>query len=175
MSEAARDQERTAHHRAAHRGGSALPSARDIPVPLPAARADSGPSNRKGRGRGGRRDGPRPSRQNQHDELRPARDMGRPDPSPPAEPAAAVAEIEVEGSAWTVRVLGRSGAVSGRRGAPLLLLGFAPREPGGEGAEREALIVGSTLDALSETELERAFRGARTPPGTGGTRGGKRG
>lgn len=161
MSEAAPEQDRSPPDGG---GGSSLPSARDITVPPPA---------RTGSARRGRERPPR----DRPAKPRPARDLGAPQAPAPAEEAPAaptVAEIEVDGRAWTVRVLGSSGSVRGGRGAPLLLLGFTPRDAEADGPVGEALVVGRSLEALSGSELEAAFRRARTPPAPEGARSGRR-
>ena len=162
MSDAAHDRDRSAD-----RSGSPLPSARDIAAPpSPAAGTDAGPAGRPGRGRGGRRD------RSPHGKPRPARDMVRPDVAPPVEPEEEVAELEVDGAKWSVRVLGLSGSAPGGRAAPLLLLGFTPAGALFPGAvEREALVVGRSLEALSESTLEQAFRVSRTSTASDGKRG----
>jgi hypothetical protein len=80
----------------------------------------------------------------------------------PVEPDGEEVGLEVEGVAWVVRVLGRS-----RRGhvtAPtdLLLLGFSRGEA--TDAELECLVVGRTLSAFTEGQLEAAFQDAGPPP-----------
>lgn len=121
------------------------------------------------------------------DEERPAQEAGRgaaptiPTPvraalggAPHASSEAAIrdaasppeAPLEVEGVRWTVRVLGRSGAGAAR--TPLLLLGFFhPDDPGAP--RREAWAVARGLGALTQLQLEDAWR-AGTTPSSGGER-----
>lgn len=109
------------------------------------------------------------------DPARPERSPARPPGSKPmsvreltgappsASPPPGQAVVEVEGKAWTVRALGRSGRASGAS-PPLLLLGFW-----GEGASAheppslETLVVARALEDLSTEALEAAL-GSAAPP-----------
>lgn len=91
----------------------------------------------------------------------PVRDLAGATPTAAPDPAQVV--LEVEGAAWTVRVLGRAGRAPGMS-APLLLLGFwdgdaDPRRP----PSREALVVARALEDLSSGALEEALAAARPP------------
>jgi hypothetical protein len=89
--------------------------------------------------------------------------MGRAEaPASPTTPDLEQAEVEVDGHSWSVRVLGRA-AGAGVARVPMLLLGFWSDTDRGPEAERECLVVGQTLDALSEADLERAFTQSRPP------------
>lgn len=91
-------------------------------------------------------------------------------PAPPA-PESDIEEtsVEADGVEWIVRLLGRArggASASFTSAVPLLLLGFRPS--GEEDAvEREALVVGRTLAALTPEQLEQALRRA-APGGPGG-------
>lgn len=76
------------------------------------------------------------------------------------------ATFEIEGVRWVVRLLGRSGA--GAANTPLLLLGFFHPDDALT-ARREAWAVARDLDALSDLQLESAWR-AGTPAASGGER-----
>jgi hypothetical protein len=94
-------------------------------------------------------------------------------PPPPTEPDEQEVELEVGNERWCVVVLGRSGG-RGSAAVPLLLLGFrrtagdstdvAVEDRSDRSVEREALVVGRTLAALTPTELERALEDSREPP-----------
>ncbi len=97
---------------------------------------------------------------------RPARlAMGAaPAPAAGAEPAPAQeASLEMDGVRWAIRVLGRAGSSKAR----LLLLGFFHPEAPAE-ARREAVVLGRGLDALTELQMEAAFRSSvpHVPSGT---------
>jgi hypothetical protein len=71
--------------------------------------------------------------------------------------------LDIDGTPWVVRVLGRAGqgaSVEMATAAPLLVLGFYRSEES-EAAEREALVVGRTLVGLSQAQLESAFAKGR--------------
>jgi hypothetical protein len=85
------------------------------------------------------------------------------------------AHIEVGGTGWKVRVLGRSGRAS-VVATPLVLLGFWKDEAATEVAasgdpaedmeaepDLEALVVAHSLEALGPEELEEALAGASRP------------
>jgi hypothetical protein len=76
------------------------------------------------------------------------------------------AQITVDGTSWTVGVLGRAGSAATGR-TPLLLLGFDAAVDG-EPRSLEALVVARTLEGLSEEALVAALGQARplraTPP-----------
>ena len=85
-------------------------------------------------------------------------------PRPAAPPPEAT--LEAEGVRWAVRVLGCSG--SGAASTPLLRLGFFhPDDPGTP--RREAWAVARGLDALTQLQVEGAWR-AGTPPAPAGER-----
>lgn len=102
----------------------------------------------------------------------PVRDLMRPDeaeaessasPSPAPPPSV---ELEIDGIAWRVEVVGRTrSGTAPDTGAPLLLLRFR-RETEGEGreAEREAWAVSRSLSDLSELQLEELFGRSRPMP-----------
>jgi hypothetical protein len=93
---------------------------------------------------------PQPARQ----KPTPAREIEGEALPPPIESDVAAAHVEVQGTRWTVRVLGRAGRASGAS-PPLLLLGFWE----GDAAEPslEAMVVGRTLGDLSDSALEAAL------------------
>lgn len=76
------------------------------------------------------------------------------------------ATVEVDGRVWTVRVVGRS--LGGPSAAPvsLLLLGFF-QDPDAQAPQRETLVAGRTLGALSSEQLEAALGASREPPAPG--------
>lgn len=87
-------------------------------------------------------------------------------PAPAAPPARAETGavsrdviVEVDGAAWSVRVLGRGWAGGPPSRAPLLLVGF---ERLGEGApeRREAWVAAPTLEAMAPMHLEAVWREA---------------
>jgi hypothetical protein len=69
--------------------------------------------------------------------------------------------VEVDGTTWTVRVLGRSGGASGTS-PPLLLLGFWDGAADGI-HRREAMTVGRALSGLSPDALREALAEAGPP------------
>ncbi|GMV06977.1 MAG: hypothetical protein AMXMBFR53_32520 [Gemmatimonadota bacterium] len=75
-------------------------------------------------------------------------------------------EVEVAGTVWTVRTLGRSMGGPPSAPVPLLLLGFFAH-PGDERPALEALVVGRGLDDLTEEHLEAAHRASQAPPPEG--------
>ena len=83
------------------------------------------------------------------------------DTSPVPDVPAEECTLDVEGTTWRVRVLGRSQAGVGTVGTPLLLLGFTSADQ--NGPDREALVVGSALEDLPEAALLVAHRAARPP------------
>jgi hypothetical protein len=83
-------------------------------------------------------------------------------PAQPAESDIADAQVDVEGTRWTVRVLGRSGRASGAT-AHLLLLGFWEGDAVGDEPSLEAMVAGRTLQGVSTEALEAALSGARKP------------
>lgn len=124
------------------------------PAPLPARPRDGRPGGATGERRGA---GFAP---------RPVRD-GSPASAPmPPQVGADVDEVPFggeDGKTWVARVKGRSG---GSGSTPLLLLGFRPDgAAGGERAqpEREALIPGLSLAALTERQLADALARAVAP------------
>ena len=69
--------------------------------------------------------------------------------------------LEMDGTEWTARVLGRSRGGPPTAPTDLLLLGFTSR---GEGsAALECLVVGRLLSGLSELQLLSALRNAIPP------------
>jgi hypothetical protein len=79
------------------------------------------------------------------------------------EPDVSEVALEVDGEAWRVRVLGRSGRSDGRSPA-LLVLGFwSPGEPDRRHV-REATVVARALADLSDARLREAFDTATPPP-----------
>lgn len=78
-------------------------------------------------------------------------------------------EVEVAGTAWTVRTLGRSMGGPASAPVPLLLLGFFAH-PGDERPAREALVVGRGLDELTAEHLEAAHRASTPAPPPEGVR-----
>jgi hypothetical protein len=70
------------------------------------------------------------------------------------------ASFELEGAFWSVRVLGRAGGGSAST-APLLLLGFWPGPEVQGDPVREHMVVGRSLDAMSQADLREAFSRAR--------------
>lgn len=145
--------------------------------PTPAREGAPAPKRRSARGGEGQGGPPPPAR------ARPPEPSGPP-PSVPEEDVEQ-ASVEVGGRMWIVRVLGRAGggASSGVQApVPLLLLGFLRSEED-ERAEREALVVGRTLAALTPEQLEAAFakstpareKSVREPPSDESGRGGRRG
>ena len=129
---------------------------RDIPStkPLPARPAEAEPP-------------PGPVKPTPARELAGAdgRESVAPEPTrqgPETQPDVAEAVLEVQGTRWTVRVLGRSGRAA-ERSAPLLLLGFWRK--GEEGAHtREATVVGHLLADMSAARLEEALARSTDPP-----------
>lgn len=93
----------------------------------------------------------------------PAREAAEAADRATVDPVVEACALMLDGEEWTVRIRGqgRAGAASGP--TPLLLIGFF-RDADAEQPEREALVVGRSLEALSERQLERAFTVAR-PPG----------
>jgi hypothetical protein len=81
--------------------------------------------------------------------------------APPVPEVPEELDLSVDGVSWRVRVQGRSNVGSRSARAPLLLLGFH-RDPD-QPPERESWIVAHRLVALSELELEAAFRTAKPP------------
>jgi len=75
------------------------------------------------------------------------------------EPDLTEARVEFEGQAWRVTLLGRAGGAAAGA-APLLLLGFGPAESSEGSPTHEALIVGRTLSAVSESSLKQALASA---------------
>lgn len=90
----------------------------------------------------------------------PAREIKGEAPSPPIESDVAEAHVEVRGTRWTVRVLGRAGGASGAS-PPLLLLGFW--ESDADAPSLEAMVVGRNLEELSAHALEAALATAAKP------------
>ena len=82
-----------------------------------------------------------------------------------AEPAVPMTEIEVDGTAWSVRVDGKSRSGAALASAPILFLRFE-RTDGVEGPSREAWAVGRALSDLTEFQVEEAFRKSAPDPGT---------
>lgn len=67
------------------------------------------------------------------------------------------------GEEWTVRITGRTRSGTGSdSGAPLLYLSFA-RVDGSANPTREAIAVGTSLDDLSDDELETLLRRLSPP------------
>lgn len=101
---------------------------------------------------------------------RPARDAAPPDPSPTGpEPDAAEVTLEVGDETWVVRVLGRAGG-SQDGATPLLLLGFWAPDSDGADHARELLIVGRTLNELTDSDLRETYERAapaNVDPGRG--------
>jgi hypothetical protein len=135
---------------------SVVPPAR--PGPLPPARGGAPPSARP--------DAPGPGKAPVG--LASARSMasGESGPSPTGKDVDEV-DISLENEQWRIRVVGRSGGAGGTK-APLLLLGFWQAEAGaapveGQRHHREALVVGATLEGLSEVALEEALAGSTVP------------
>ena len=83
-------------------------------------------------------------------------------PPSPTTPDAEQANLEVDGCSWVVRVTGRAIGAGVAR-VPMLLLGFWPEGAVETEPEKECLVVGGTLEALSECELERALARSRPP------------
>lgn len=92
--------------------------------------------------------------------VREAMDLGEPEPDAVERDLEEVS-LEVDGTEWTARVLGRSRGGPPTAPTDLLLLGFA--SPGEDSATLECLVVGRLLSGLSELQLLSALRGA-TPP-----------
>ena len=155
------------------------PSARPAPASARDAGTGSGPRGRPGddgerrRGKGSRKERQRggPQRSGREDSTR------KPAPTPVRAMAqGAAAEVptapeesvfEIDGQSWTARVLGRAGGAGPSR-VSMLLLGFwsnRAEEEASAGPEPdlEALVYGEALEALSPSDLERAF-GAGRPP-----------
>ncbi len=90
-------------------------------------------------------------------------------PPPPVEaapePVAEEAEVVVvgRGGTWIARVLGRSGRAAARS-APLILVGFRPRESASEAPTLECLLPARRLSDLSAEALEAALAAAKAPP-----------
>lgn len=83
-------------------------------------------------------------------------------PPPPVAPDLEEAEVTVEETTWTIRVVGRAGGAR-PSDTPLLLLGFWP-EGALEGERaREAMVVGRSLAGMTPAALEDAFA-ASAPP-----------
>ena len=91
----------------------------------------------------------------------PARDLNGASSPPAPDADLPEAVIEVDGTPWTVRVLGRSGSASGRS-PPLLLLGFW-REGDHEKPSLEALVVARAMSDLSTEALRDALSRAEKP------------
>ncbi len=70
-------------------------------------------------------------------------------------------ELELQEETLLVRVRGRSRGHTSQGSADLLLLGFHRADE--EEPEREALVVGKTLEALTPRQLEAAWRAGRPP------------
>lgn len=95
--------------------------------------------------------------------LTSARAMAQTEAAPsPTTPDAEAATVEVDGSSWVVRVIGRTIGAGVAR-VQMLLLGFWPEGDAQGDPKRECLVVGGTLDALSQGDLERSFERSRTP------------
>lgn len=92
----------------------------------------------------------------------PVRELKGEPPAVQAESDIAEAHVDVEGTRWTVRVLGRSGRASGSS-AHLLLLGFWEGEDVGDEPSLEAMVAARALQALSAEALEAALAGAAKP------------
>jgi len=71
--------------------------------------------------------------------------------------------LEVDGSTWRVRVVGRSGR-AGSRSPPLLVLGFWPPGECGPEHAREAVVVARTLAELTDARLQEAHGASKPPP-----------
>ena len=128
---------------------------------------------------------------------RPVREEGRPTVPKPVraglsgspgsggagDPEVPEVELELPDETLAVRVRGRSRGHTSEGSANLLLLGF--HRPDEDGPVREALVVGSSLEALSPLQLEAAWEKSREPrdpfrpsqlfPGTSRNRGRGRG
>jgi hypothetical protein len=86
-----------------------------------------------------------------------------PGATPSVAPDLGQAVLEVEGTSWTVRVLGRVGRASGGS-ATLLLLGFWEGDAAGrQTPSREALVVGRALEDLPSGALEESLATAQPP------------
>lgn len=66
-------------------------------------------------------------------------------------------ELEMDGVSWTVQLVGRARVRTGGAGTPLLDLLF--QADGRD--DLEALFVGRSLEALTDDQIEEAFRSAR--------------
>lgn len=93
----------------------------------------------------------------------PARELNGETRVPPTEADVSEVHIEVGGTSWAVRVLGRSGSASGAS-PPLLLLGFWDDGDASGAPSLEAMVVGRTLETLSVEALEEALSVAAKPP-----------
>jgi len=83
--------------------------------------------------------------------------------APPAAPDPGHAVVEVGGTAWTARVLGRAGRASGAS-APLLLIGFwDDSTPVDRPHSREALVVARAIEDLPAGALEEALASGSSP------------
>lgn len=93
----------------------------------------------------------------------PARTAMAPVPATEGPPAPGPsATVEVDGSVWRVRVVGRTLGGRAPTAVPLLLLGFE-RPEGAPEEDREGWAAAPGLDAMGPAALESAFRGARPP------------
>lgn len=80
-------------------------------------------------------------------------------PTPGVEPDVDARTVEIDGATWTVKVAGRAAggaSLAVRSTAPLLLLRFSRDGEAGT-PPREVLVVGKTLERLTEGQLEQAF------------------
>ncbi len=144
--------------------------------PTPAREGAPAPKRPSAGGDGGKGAPPSPARPQ----------GGEPAGPPPPVPEEDVeqASVDIDGRTWIVRVLGRAGggaSVGVQATVPLLMLGFQRLDAEG-GAERESLVVGRALSALTPEQLEAAFEkstparsdSGQEPPDDRGRRGGER-
>ncbi len=95
--------------------------------------------------------------------LTSARAMAQTEAAPsPTTPDAEEATFDVDGCSWVVRVTGRTIGAGVAR-VQMLLLGFWPEGDVQGDPERECLVVGETLEALSQGDLARWFARSRPP------------
>jgi hypothetical protein len=70
--------------------------------------------------------------------------------------------LSVDGQEWSVRTLGQC-LTRGKGPLPMLLLEFREVDEGGGTEAREVLTVGTSLDNLSDADVERAFHESAVP------------
>ena len=81
-----------------------------------------------------------------------------PDAADASEPEVVERTCALDGEQWTARIVGRAGGARGSGPLPLLQIEFS-----GEGADplRLAVVVGTSLAAVSEDELVHALDSAK--------------